>query len=136
MITLDHKGGGVWRGPKFDHTIIEQPLMTDSFLKALELPNLPTIICENSVYLFISLYVVQIWSDVIGRCELTNENAAFAEVILGPVLLYKCTEAAEQLMWTAQWVQAKCVPRQSQPKYCRWLNVTWVKHVRKKVNLT
>ena len=27
MITLDHKGGGgVWRGPKYDHTILEQPL--------------------------------------------------------------------------------------------------------------
>ena len=64
---------------------------------------LPTIICE---ILSVCLCVVQIWSDVIGRCGLTNENAAFAEVILGPVLLYKCTEAAEQLMCTAQWVQA------------------------------
>ena len=68
---------------------------------------LPTIICE---ILSVCLCVVQIWSDVIGRCGLTNENAALAEVILRPgwrqVLLYKCTEAAEQLMCTAQWVQA------------------------------
>jgi hypothetical protein len=31
MITRDHKGGGgVWIGPKYDHTILEQPLNVDT----------------------------------------------------------------------------------------------------------
>ena len=33
MITLDHNGAGVWKGPKYDPAILEWPLREDIYNK-------------------------------------------------------------------------------------------------------
>ena len=123
MITLDHKGGGgFWRGPKSDHTILEEPLQMFPFsTSSILVQNL----AESSWYKIgesrvepVTDFAIATWEEYghsFAKNERTNQTAtngtlSYTSVILKTVFTH---------IWLTVLVQHKPEPEQFAPALYR-----------------